>query len=283
MSVMSIDTISENRAFGGVQGIYSHHAQTLDCDMRVSVFVPPQAESGPRPVLFWLSGLTCTEENFTVKAGAQRRAAEYGLIVVAPDTSPRGDGVADDDAYDFGQGAGFYVNATEAPWSEHFQMYDYMVKELPALVFGHFPARDDRQGIFGHSMGGHGALTIALRNPQTFRSVSAFSPIVAPSQCPWGTKALGGYLGPDRKTWQDNDATALITGGARVAGEILIDQGTADDFLEEQLKPHLFTEACGKAGQPLRLRMQEGYDHSYYFIASFMKDHFAHHAGLLLD
>ncbi|MEQ8666847.1 MAG: S-formylglutathione hydrolase [Rhodospirillales bacterium] len=284
---MSLTTVSQNRCFNGVQGVYSHRSEQLGCTMRFSVFVPAAAEREPRPVLFWLSGLTCTEDNFTVKAGAQRYADEHGLVVVAPDTSPRngpgGDDVPDDDAYDFGQGAGFYLNATQAPWSAHFHMYDYITGELPAVIFGNFPARADAQGIFGHSMGGHGALTIALRNPGTFRSVSAFAPIVAPTQCPWGEKAFTGYLGPDRELWAPYDATALIEGGARFDGTILIDQGRDDDFLETQLKPELFAEACGVAGQPVEIHMRDGYDHSYYFIASFIGEHFAHHAAALGD
>lgn len=278
---MNLETVSENRCFDGTQGIYSHGSEQLGCTMRFAVFVPPQAESEPRPVVWWLSGLTCTEENFTTKAGAQRYAAEHGLIVVAPDTSPRGDDVPDDDAYDFGKGAGFYINATQSPWSKHFHMYDYVTGELPALIFKHFPARADAQGIFGHSMGGHGALTVALKNPETYRSVSAFSPIVAPSSVPWGEKAFSGYLGGDRTLWAAHDATELIKSGARSPGTILIDQGLADNFLDEQLKPHLFEQACKDAGQNLSLRFQDGYDHSYFFIASFIGDHIAHHARTL--
>ena len=280
---MSLTTKSETLCFGGIQGIYAHQSQQLDCTMQFSVFVPEQARIEPRPVVFWLSGLTCTEENFTAKAGAQRYAAQHGLVVVAPDTSPRGDDVPDKEDYDFGKGAGFYLNATQAPWSKHFQMYDYITGELPALIFKNFPARADAQGIFGHSMGGHGALTIALKNPGTYRSVSAFSPIVAPMQCPWGEKAFTGYLGEDREAWKPYDATELVTSGARLDGEILIDQGDDDNFLDEQLKPHLFEKACKDAGQAVNIRMQPGYDHSYYFIASFMGDHMAHHAKALCD
>lgn len=280
---MTLETISENACFGGVQGVYSHASEQLDCSMRFSVYKPPQAETEPRPVVFWLSGLTCTEENFTVKAGAQRYAAEHGLVVVAPDTSPRGVNLpGEDDAYDFGSSAGFYVDATQEPWSRHYHMYSYVTGELPALIFKHFPARADRQGIFGHSMGGHGALTIGLSNPDTYQSISAFAPIVAPSQCPWGEKALDGYLGDDRETWQKHDATELVRAGARHPQTLLIDQGTADDFLAEQLKPDLFGDACRDAGQPLQLNMRDGYDHSYYFIASFMADHMAHHAENLI-
>ncbi len=278
---MSLNTIAQNKCFGGTQGIYSHASEQLGCTMRFSVFTPPQAQSAPCPVLFWLSGLTCTEENFTAKAGAQRYAAEHGLVIVAPDTSPRGDEVANDEAYDFGQGAGFYLNATEHPWAEHYHMYDYITGELPALIFKNFPARADAQGIFGHSMGGHGALTIALKNPGIYRSLSAFAPIVAPTRCPWGEKAFTGYLGSERETWKAYDASKLIESGARFDGEILIDQGGDDDFLDEQLMPHVFEQACRDAGQPLTLRTQAGYDHSYYFIASFMADHVAHHAQIL--
>ncbi|MDP4796487.1 MAG: S-formylglutathione hydrolase [Rhodospirillales bacterium] len=281
---MTFETVSEQACFGGTQGIYKHTSQQLDCEMRFAVFTPPQATDEPRPVVFWLSGLTCTEDNFTVKAGAQRVAAELGLVIVAPDTSPRGDDVPDDkDSYDFGKGAGFYIDATRQPWSKHYKMYSYITGELPALIFKHFPARADRQGIMGHSMGGHGALTIALKNPGTYASVSAFSPIVAPSQVPWGEKAFAGYLGDDRAAWAEHDATALVAAGKRFNGDILIDQGAADNFLKGQLKPELFVAACKAAGQPLMLRMQSGYDHSYFFIASFIEDHLRHHAAALLD
>ncbi len=277
-----VETISENRCFGGVQGVYRHDSTETGTPMRFSVYRPPAASAGPVPVLWYLSGLTCTEENFTVKAGAQRYAAEHGLMLVAPDTSPRGAGIdGEDDAYDFGSGAGFYVDATEAPWSKHYRMYSYVTGELPALVFEHFPGDAARQGITGHSMGGHGALTLALKNPDTYRSVSAFAPICAPSRCPWGEKALGGYLGTDRDAWQAHDANALVAGGARVPGTILVDQGEADDFLERELNPALFASTCQAAGQALNLRMQPGYDHSYYFIASFIGDHVAFHAEAL--
>jgi S-formylglutathione hydrolase len=248
--------------------------------MEFSIFLPAEASSGPCPVLYWLSGLTCTAENFTTKAGAQRYAAEHGLIIVTPDTSPRGDGVANDEGYDLGQGAGFYVNATRDPWASHFHMYDYVVNELPGIIESSFPVNTGRQGIFGHSMGGHGALTIALKNPGRFKSVSAFSPIVAPTQCPWGHKALGAYLGDDRSAWEAHDATCLIA-NAEERLPILVDQGDADDFLEEQLKPHLLEEACKDAGHPIEVRMQPGYDHSYYFIASFVGEHIEHHANAL--
>ena len=277
---MTFEKVVENACFGGTQGVYKHSSQELDCEMRLAVFTPPQAEVEPCPVVFWLSGLTCTEENFTVKAGAQRVAAELGLGIVAPDTSPRGVNVpGEDDSYDFGSGAGFYLDATEAPWSQHYRMYSYVTGELPALIFKHFPARADRQAIMGHSMGGHGALTIALKNPDTFASVSAFAPIVAPMQVPWGEKAFGRYLGSDRATWADYDATALIRAGRRHPGTILIDQGLADNFLAEQLQPNLFIDACESAGQAVELRMQLDYDHSYFFIATFIEDHLRHHAA----
>ncbi len=279
---MSLEIVSESRSFGGVQAIYKHASAILGCEMRFSVFTPEQARKEPAPVIWWLSGLTCTEENFTVKAGVQAYAAEYGLMVIAPDTSPRGVNIAgEDDAYDFGSGAGFYVDATEAPWTEHYRMYSYINDELPAAVTGRLPLDSSRQSIMGHSMGGHGALTIALKNPDRFMSVSAFAPIVNPCDCPWGLKALTGYLGTDKETWKPYDATELIRAGRKAPGEILIDQGTADGFLDEQLKPWVFEAACRDAGQPCTLRMQAGYDHSYFFIASFIGDHMAHHAAAL--
>lgn len=278
-----MQTVSESQCFGGVQGIYAHDAETTGCTMRFSLYKPPQAAQGPVPVLWWLSGLTCTEENFTVKAGAQRVAADHGVMIVAPDTSPRDLWIpGENDSYDFGSGAGFYVDATQAPWSAHYRMYSYVVQELPELVFANFPAKRDAQGILGHSMGGHGALVIALRNPQTYRSLSAFAPIVAPSQVPWGVKAFTGYLGDDRTAWKDYDASELIKAGARFPSTILIDQGTADPFLDEQLRPGVFADACRAAGQPLELRMRDGYDHSYYFIATFIGDHVRHHAAILV-
>jgi S-formylglutathione hydrolase len=251
--------------------------------MRFAVYLPPQAQAGPVPVLFYLSGLTCTEDNFTSKAGAQRYAAEHGIMLVAPDTSPRGEGVPDEaDAWDFGIGAGFYVDATEAPWSTHYRMYSYVTQELPQLVRANFPARGDRMGIFGHSMGGHGALVCGLRNPELFQSISAFAPIAAPSQCPWGEKAFVGYLGGDRTAWAAYDATELVKTYARSDRTLLIDQGSADSFLAQgQLLPEVFEAACRAAGQPLTLRMQPGYDHGYFFIASFVGDHIAHHAAVL--
>ena len=272
----------EHRAcFGGWQDVYRHESDVLDCTMNVGVYLPPQAsEPGAKlPVLYWLSGLTCTEQNFITKAGAQRYAAEHGVILVAPDTSPRGDDVADADGYDLGKGAGFYVNATQVPWARHYRMYDYIVDELPALVEAGLPATDAR-AISGHSMGGHGALTIALRNPGRYRSVSAFSPIVAPAQVPWGEKAFAAYLGADRAAWKQHDAVELVK-SAKEKLPLLVDQGGADEFLHEQLKPELLQAAAAAADHPLTLRMQPGYDHSYYFIASFIGDHVAHHARAL--
>ena len=278
----AIETVGENRCFGGIQGFYSHPSAACGGTMTFSLFRPPQALDGERvPLITWLSGLTCTAENFTVKAGAQRVAAELGLAVLAPDTSPRGAGIpGEDDSYDFGSGAGFYCDATQEPWSRNYRMYSYVTEELPALVAERFPHDPERQGIFGHSMGGHGALTIHLKHPQTYRSCSAFAPISAPMRCPWGEKALGGYLGPDREAWRDYDTTELLKRG-KSAATLLVDQGEADGFLEEQLKPELLAEACAAAGQALELRMQPGYDHSYYFIASFVEDHLRHHAAAL--
>lgn len=271
---MEYQTQSEVKCFGGTQGVYSHASKVCGCDMTFAVFTPPQAQAGPVPVLWYLSGLTCTHENAMVKAGLQAHAAKHGLMVVLPDTSPRGADVADDEAYDLGQGAGFYVDATEVPFAPHFSMYSYVTAELPRLIGRNFPADMDRQGLTGHSMGGHGALTIALRNPEQYRSVSAFSPIVSPLQCPWGHKALTAYLGPDREEWANHDAASLVAARGWY-GDILIDQGSADDFLDEQLKPHLMAEACKAANVTLTLRMQDGYDHSYFFIATFMADHVA--------
>jgi S-formylglutathione hydrolase len=280
---MTIETVSTNKAYGGTQGVYRHASTATGTDMTFSVYVPPQAEAGVKlPVVWYLSGLTCTHANVTEKGEYRRACAELGLIFVAPDTSPRGDGVPDDPtgAYDFGLGAGFYVDATEEPYAANYRMYSYVTEELPAIIAEHFPADMAAQGITGHSMGGHGALTLALRNPDTYRSVSAFAPIVSPLRCSWGEKALGGYLGPDRATWRAHDATALIEDGARVPA-ILVDQGGADTFLKKELKPELLAEACEAAGIPLTLRMQDGYDHSYYFISTFLADHLRWHAERL--
>jgi S-formylglutathione hydrolase len=278
---MTLETLKQHRCFGGIQGVYRHDSSATRCAMEFAVYQPPEAERRKVPVLYWLSGLTCTWANFTEKAGAQRHAAEHGLIVVAPDTSLRGvDLPGADDSYDFGSGAGFYVDATAQPWAQHYRMYSYVTKELPALIEANFPVDRKRQGIFGHSMGGHGALICALKNPDRYRSLSAFAPISAPMRCPWGEKAFSGYLGDDREAWREHDATELAA-QADWQTEVLVDQGTADDFLEEQLKPHLLQEAFRAAGIPLTLRYQSGYDHSYYFMASFMADHLAHHARLL--
>ena len=279
---MSFEVVSQSRSFGGTQFVYRHASRETGTPMRLAAFVPPQANASKVPVVWFLSGLTCTEDNFTVKAGAQRVASELGLILIAPDTSPRGEGVPDDaqGAYDFGLGAGFYVDATQEPWTRHYRMRSYLERELPALVAENLPADMSRQGITGHSMGGHGALTIALRNPGRFKAVSAFAPIASPMNCPWGEKALSNYIGSDRAAWRDYDACALIGSGARLP-DLLVDQGTADSFLESQLKPQLLEAACAKAGQPLTLRMQEGYDHSYFFIATFIEDHLRWHARRL--
>lgn len=275
-----IETLSEARAFGGVQGVYRHAAAATGTPMTFSVFVPSHAVGERLPVLWYLSGLTCTHANVTEKGEYRRACAEQRIIFVAPDTSPRGEGVADDPAYDLGQGAGFYVNATEAPWAPHFRMRSYIEDELPALIAAHFPVDMGAQGITGHSMGGHGALTIALRDPGRFNSVSAFAPICAPSDCPWGQKALTAYLGTDRAAWRAHDACALIEDGARLP-ELLVDQGAADAFLVEQLKPERLEAVCATAGIALTLRHQPGYDHSYYFVSSFMADHVAWHAARL--
>ena len=275
---MSLETISATRMFGGVQGVYRHDSRETGTPMVFSVYLPPQAETGARlPVVWYLSGLTCTHANVTDKGQFQRTCAQLGLIFVAPDTSPRGEGVADDPAYDFGQGAGFYLDATKAPWSANFRMESYVVGELQDLIAANFPIDPDRQAITGHSMGGHGALTLALKHPGRWKSVSAFAPIGSPSRCPWGEKALGGYLGSNPAAWRRHDATSLLEDGARLA-ELLVDQGEADGFLETQLKPHLLEAACRDAGVPLTLRRQPGYDHSYAFIATFMEDHLRWHA-----
>ena len=274
--------IVEQRAcFGGSQQVWSHASSSLGCEMRFGVFLPRAALEGRAcPTLYWLSGLTSTEQNFITKAGAQQHADRLGLIVVAPDTSPRGDEVADDPSYDLGKGAGFYVDATEAPWASHYRMQSYVASELPALVEASFPA-DGRRGISGHSMGGHGALVTALRNPGRYHSVSAFAPIVAPTRVPWGQKAFRAYLGDDVERWTSWDACELVAGAAERL-PLLVDQGGADEFLETQLRPDLLQQACAAAGHPLELRMQAGYDHSYYFIATFIGDHIEHHARHLL-
>ncbi len=280
----SLETLSEHRCWGGTVGFYRHAAESTRCAMRFAVFTPPQAASGPVPVLYYLAGLTCSEETFMIKAGAQRRAAALGLMLVAPDTSPRNVPLpGDSDAWDFGVAAGFYLDATAEPWSRHYRMESYVTEELPALVGAHFRADPKRQGIFGHSMGGHGALTLALRHPGRYRSVSAFAPIAAPCQAPWGQKAFSGYLGPDQGQWVEHDASALMARreGADPLPPILIDQGLADQFLERQLYPEQFAQACASVGQPLTLRRHPGYDHGYYFISSFVDDHLQHHARLL--
>ena len=276
----TLTTLSEHRCFGGVQGFYSHTSGNIGLPMRFSVFKPPQAQDGPRPALIYLAGLTCTEETFPTKGGAQRIAAELGLILVSPDTSPRNAGVPDETQdWDLGVGAGFYMNATQLPWSVHYRMEDYVINEIRRIVVTQFGADVNRLGLFGHSMGGHGALTLALRYPGLFKSLSAFAPICAATQCPWGTKALSHYLGPDKAAWQGYDACALISRAASVpypAG-ILVDQGLADKFLVDQLKPELLAQACAAAGQPLTLRHHEGFDHGYYFIQTFMEDHLRFH------
>ena len=275
-----MEQIGENKSFGGRQLRFTHESPVLDCSMNFSVYLPPAAEQGRVPVLYWLSGLTCTDENFMQKAGAQRVAAELGMAIVCPDTSPRGsDFPGEHDSYDFGSGAGFYVNATQEPWSRNYRMYDYVTQELPVLVNGHFPV-NDRCGISGHSMGGHGALVCYLRNPGKYQSVSAFAPICHPLDCSWGQKALSNYLGEDRNDWVQYDASLLI-GDAVEKLPLLIDQGTRDEFVSDQLKPGALEQACIASHYPLELRMQEGYDHSYYFIATFIEDHLRHHAKAL--
>lgn len=279
---MSLDLISENRSFGGWHKQFTHSSDVLNCKMRFAIYLPPQAdETHNVPVLYWLSGLTCTDENFMQKAGAHRIAAELGIAIIAPDTSPRGDGVPDDPeaSYDFGLGAGFYVNATEQPWKQHYQMYDYVLHELPALIEDNFPVSSQR-AISGHSMGGHGALTIALRNPERYLSVSAFSPICHPMDCPWGKKAFSGYLGSDQKAWEAYDATVLIQKAEKHL-PMLVDQGDSDQFLFDQLKPQMLIDAAQTKGYPLTVRIQEGYDHSYYFISSFIEEHLRFHSRFL--
>ena len=278
---MTIETVSTNKSFGGIQGVYRHSSSVTGTPMTFAVFVPEHARGGTAlPVLWYLSGLTCTHANVMEKGEYRRACAEHGVVFVAPDTSPRGDDVPDAEGYDFGQGAGFYVDATREPWAGSFRMRSYIEQELPALIGENFPVDMERQGVTGHSMGGHGALTISLRNPGRFRSTSAFSPIVSPLNCPWGEKALGGYLGSDRAAWRAYDACALIEDGARLP-DLLVDQGTADNFLDEQLKTNLLDEACRKVDMRAEIRMQEGYDHSYFFISTFMADHVAWHAARL--
>lgn len=275
-----MNRVERHGSYGGRQEVWKHPSTTLGCEMRFGIYLPPAAVEGQRcPVLYWLAGLTCNEQTFITKAGAQEHAARHGFILVAPDTSPRGPGVPDEDSYDLGEGAGFYLNATQAPWARHYRMQDYVAQELPALIEQNFPATDVR-GIFGHSMGGHGALITALRNPGCYRSVSAFAPVVAPSQVPWGQKAFTAYLGADPSVWKEWDAVELIA-TAQERLPILVDQGETDEFLRKQLRPELLEQACAQAGHPLTLRRHAGYDHSYYFIASFMVDHFAHHAKAL--
>ena len=279
-----METLKEYSCFDGTVGFYRHPSAVNNCDMQFSVFQPSQAADGPVPVVTFLSGLTCTEETFMIKSGAQRVAAELGLVLVNPDTSPRGDDVPDDPegAYDFGLGAGFYLNATEAPWNQYFHMYDYVTRELPEILFANFPGDRNRQGITGHSMGGHGALTVGLKNPHIYKSISAFAPICSPINCPWGQKALGNYLGSDQSSWSEYDATELVRNlDAIPEHEILIDQGLADQFLEQELNPHLFEAVCQKKGVALELRRHDGYDHGYYFISTFMEEHLRYHASAL--
>tara|TARA_B110000908_G_scaffold160162_1_gene203104 strand:+ start:417 stop:1268 length:852 start_codon:yes stop_codon:yes gene_type:complete len=282
MASNTIEQIGANQSFGGQQLRYKHQSAVLNCEMTFSIYLPPQAENGPVPVLYWLSGLTCNDENFVQKAGAQQHAAEHGIAIVCPDTSPRGDGVADDPeaAYDMGLGAGFYVNATEQPWAEHYQMYSYILDELPALINRQFSVDGQRTSISGHSMGGHGALTIALKNPDIFKSVSAFSPICSPLNCPWGEKVLSNYLGDDRQAWKQYDAIELV-GQAKQYLPVLVDQGDADNYLSEQLKTKLLVSAAQVADYPMQIRMQPDYDHSYFFIATFIGQHIAFHARAL--
>lgn len=280
---MTIERISCNKCFGGEQLKFSHQSDLLNCDMTFSVYLPPQAKEKPVPLIYWLSGLTCTDDNFVQKAGAQAYAADAGVAIICPDTSPRGETVPDDPegAYDFGLGAGFYVDATEAPWSKNYKMYSYITNELPAvLAASDLPLQTDNASIMGHSMGGHGALTIALKNPGKYKAISAFAPICSPLNCAWGEKALSNYIGTNKESWAEYDSCALLTKAVEKL-PILIDQGDADDFLSDQLKPELIKLACDKAEHPLTLRMQPGYDHSYFFIASFIGDHIKHHAQFL--
>lgn len=279
------ETLSRHPAFGGAVSFHRHAAVETACAMRFAIYLPPQAERRRVPVLWYLAGLTCTEETFMIKSGAQRVAAELGLALVAPDTSPRGVSLpGDSDSWDFGVAAGFYLDATEEPWSRHYRMYSYLVRELAEVVEANFAVDPKRQGIFGHSMGGHGALTIGLKHPDRFRSISAFAPISAPMHCPWGQKAFTGYLGPDRERWRQYDACELVRSLSSVSGRppLLVDQGLADPFLERELQPQRLEQACKDAGYPLTLRRQPGYDHGYYFISTFMEDHLRHHARALL-
>ncbi|MEZ9236298.1 S-formylglutathione hydrolase [Shewanella sp. 10N.286.52.A9] len=278
---MTLENVSSNKVFGGWLKQYNHHSDTVNCQMRFAIYLPPQAATQKVPVLYWLSGLTCTDENVMQKSGIQRIAAELGIAIVAPDTSPRGENIADDSegAYDFGLGAGFYVNATQAPFNTHYQMYDYVVNELPELIEQHFPVSQQRS-ISGHSMGGHGAISIGLKNPQRYQSISAFSPICNPINCPWGQKAFTGYLGTDKQDWLEYDSTELMK-LTQAAIPMLVDQGSDDNFLAEQLKPQVLVDAAKEQEYPLTLRMQEGYDHSYYFISSFIEDHLRFHAKYL--
>jgi len=281
--VTAISLVSEHACYGGVQRFYRHESRETRGPMKFSAYLPPQARSGKVPVLYFLSGLTCTEETFCIKSHAQQSAAELGLMLISPDTSPREPRIPGDaDHWDFGYSAGFYLDATQAPWSQNYRMYSYVTRELPEIVAADLPARQSATGIFGHSMGGHGALTLALRNPSLYKSVSAFSPIAAPSQSPWGQKAFGNYLGADKQAWRDYDATELVARKA-YPGPILIDQGSADQYLAAELLPEKFAAAAAKSGQQLNLRMQPGYDHGYYFIQTFMADHLRHHAAQLRD
>jgi len=277
---VSIETVSASKSFGGIQGVYKHQSASTGTPMTFAVYVPEHEPGVKLPVLWWLSGLTCTHANVMDKGEYRKACAEHGVVFVAPDTSPRGDEVPDDPEYDFGKGAGFYVDATQEPWKQHFQMRSYIEQELPPIVAENFPVDTDRQGISGHSMGGHGALTVSLRNAGRFRSTSAFAPIVSPINCPWGQKALGGYLGDDIAAWRQYDACALIKQGARLPG-LLVDQGTADNFLDSQLKTHLLDEACRNVDMAATIRMQDGYDHSYCFVSTFMAEHIAWHAERL--
>lgn len=280
----NLKQLSASKIFDGHQLQFGNRSDVLDCDMQFSIFLPPQAEVGPVPVLYWLSGLTCNDQNFVTKAGAQQYASEFGIAIVCPDTSPRGENVPDDadGAWDFGLGAGFYLNATEQPWQKNYRMYDYVLEELPDVVNANFAVDAERQGIFGHSMGGHGALTIGLRNPDRYRSISAFSPIVAPTKCDWGKKAFSSYLGKDKELWKQYDSCKLI-GKAKDHLPILIDQGEDDDFLEEQLLTERIIKAAEKAEYAMQVRFQPGYDHSYFFIASFVRDHIEFHSEFLKE